>query len=143
MAADSDPPFDPVRVRLKIFELRKNLHGLETLMETYGLPIDPSRTRPIEHEPVQPAPRRRKASRRARSVPPTATPPKAKLADLAYDVIVKHGGSAHGKRIVADLQAAGHMAGVAHPDSNISTALSRDSRVERVPDVRNTWRVKK
>jgi hypothetical protein len=152
----ADLPFDPVRVRLKIHELRKNLLGLETLLETYGLKADglkadgpqqgPPAAPPLT-ESQRPRQTTRRRSRRIAAARRAATRAnvkarKPKLADLAVEVISKHGGRAHGKIIVEELRLAGHMLDVAHPDSNISTALSRDSRVERAPDARNTWVLK-
>lgn len=150
MANDpSELPFDPVRIRLKIHELRKNLHGLEALLETYGLgpdgpkhgelPLSDQQQRRRATTRQQRRVIRRTGSRRARA---SATK-KPKLADLAVEIISKHGGRAHGKVIVEELRRAGHMANVVHPDSNISTALSRDPRVERASDARNTWVLKK
>jgi hypothetical protein len=148
MATDpSELPFDPVRVRLKMHELRKQLLGLETLMETYGLPLDGPRQGSPSAPAIERQPRRmtirRRVHRQKGLRARRAAKPKPKLADLAVEVISKHGGRAHGKVIVEELRRAGYMLDVAHPDSNISTALSRDSRVERASDARNTWVLKR
>lgn len=141
MAADPDGlPFDPVRIQLKVHQLRQQLHGLETLLETYGFSSNGSRPVTPAAPEIEPKPRPRLTARRARrSAPARPDSPKPKLADLGVAVILKHGGKAHGKVIVSELKQQGHMLDVAHPDSNISTALSRDPRVKRDPTARNTW----
>ncbi len=144
MAVDdsADLPFDPVRVRLKIHVLRKNLDGLTALMESYGLPVDPprngSRSPSEKRLPIRARVTRTTRRRRTAKTPPR-TARRPKLADLGVEVITRHGGQAHGKVIVQELRRMGHLQNVAHPDSNISTALSRDPRVRRVENVRNTW----
>lgn len=57
--------------------------------------------------------------------------------------MAEHNWRAHGKVIVQEMLKRGLMKDVEHPDSNISTALSRDERFERDPEARNTWIVRK
>jgi hypothetical protein len=138
---DAEIPFDPMQIRLKIHTLRKRVDGLIALMESYGLAVDPPKNgqRPVveERRPRSRArvARRRKSTKKAE----LHDAPKPKLADLGVEAITHRGGQAHGKVIVQDLKQQGYLLDVAHPDSNISTALSRDPRVKRVENARNTW----
>jgi len=132
----SDLPFDPVRVRLKLHALRKQADGLTALLESYGLPVEAPRDpyRPLlSADHAKPKATANEATRAERKSS------KPRFADFAVDGTLRAGGGAQGKVIVDALVKAGHMNGVAHPDSNISTALSRDARVRRVEGVRNTW----
>lgn len=137
-------PFDPDAIRAKIAEMRRQVQGLETLLDSYGLPVE------TEARPARvPRPRSRgRSSRnsRRRTARPTPAPTNQKkptVADAAAVVLAELQGRAHGKKIVEGLQRRGLLKDVAHPGSSVSTALSRDSRFVKVQDAPNTWALSK
>jgi hypothetical protein len=114
--------------------MEKRAQALRLLLDSYGIqpavvggPQRETQIRGVRQQPARPRP----TGRRRRQ--------KAKLADVAASVLQRHNGRAHGSVIVEELQQAGYLLNVAAPDSNVSTALGRDSRFARAKDARNTW----
>jgi hypothetical protein len=137
---NNNVPFDPVAVRAKIAEMRRQTKGLEVLLESYGFPIE------VEggYDGTRPPKLRIRVRRRRRTAPLHPIPKKdATVADVAVSVLTELHGRAHGSQIVEGLKRRGMLTKVQHPGSSVSTALSRDKRFVKDPSAPNTWTLSK
>lgn len=77
----------------------------------------------------------------AHSISPDRRFRKMRIADAAVIVLSENGGRLHGKKIIKALEAGGLNPGGKYPMSTLSTAMRRDTRIEKEPRERNTWRL--
>lgn len=65
-----------------------------------------------------------------------------KLANATVQLLTEHEGTLHAQKIIEGLTAGGLRVGRKYPMSTIISAMRRDSRIEKDPAEKNTWRLK-
>lgn len=65
-----------------------------------------------------------------------------KLANATVQLLTERGGTLHAQKIIDGLIAGGLRVGGKYPMSTIISAMRRDSRIEKDPTEKNTWRLK-